>query len=444
MRTLRITVLALLAISAPAAAQQTGDVTGTVYDSVSRGPLRGATVQMVAPAGAPLFTDSTDARGRFTFRAVPVGRYFVEFTHPVLDSLALRLPLASADVRADATTRLSLAVPSPATIITETCRTTPADSAALFFGVLRDARTGRGLDSGRVTVRWTEIVIDKRGFTSSVKNASAISRDGWFATCGVPAGTEVVAHAAHGADSTGSAVLTVPAHGLMRFDFDIGGLATIRGRVTSEGRPVYNARVRAGGEERFTYTDSSGTYRLGGVHAGTQTVDVRALGYAPHAAPMSLRPDGETEMNVELTTVKRVMDTIRVIGQRVYSIDAIGFARRRKAGWGGVFFDADAVQRRGLYSVMQLLHQMPSVRVQQTGLERSVVFSRMGGECTPAFFLNGVRMPNDLLGELDLFARPHELEGMEVYRGQTPAEFFTTDGCGAVVVWTRRSPRRAR
>lgn len=444
MRALRIAVLAWLAISSPVWAQQTGEVTGTVYDSVARAPLRGAIVQIVALTGAPSFTDSTDARGRFTFRAVPVGQYFVEFTHPVLDSLALELPLSSADVRDDATTRLSLAVPSSATIITQTCRTTPADSAALFFGMLRDARTGRGLDDGRVTVRWTEIVIDRSGFNSTQKNVFASSRDGWFATCGVPAATEVVAHATHGADSTGIAVLTVPAHGLIRFDFDVGGQATIRGRVTSEGRPVYNARVRAGAEERFAYTDSSGAFRLGGVPAGTQTVDVRALGYAPHAAPMSLRPDAETEMNVELTTVKRVMDTIRVIGQRVYSIDAIGFERRRKAGWGGVFIDGDATRRRGLYSVMQLLHELPSVRVQQTGLERTVVFSRMGSECTPAFFLNGIRMPSDLLGELDLFVRPDELEGMEVYRGHTPAEFFTTDGCGAVVVWTRRSPRRAR
>lgn len=444
MRTLRITILAALAISSRAAAQQTGGVSGTVYDSVARAPLRGAIVQIMAPAGAPSFTDSTDERGRFSFRAVPPGRYFVEFTHPVLDSLALDPPLSSAEVAADATTRLSLAVPSPTTIIAQTCGTTPADSAALLFGVVRDARTGRTLDSGRVTVRWTEIVIDARGFTSSEKRASAASRAGWFATCGVPAGTEVVAHAAHGADSTGIAVLTVPAHGLLRFDFDIGGVATIRGRVTSDGRPVHNARVRAGGDEPFAYTDSGGAYRLVGVPAGTQTVDVRALGYAPHATPMSLRPDAETEINVELTTVKRVMDTIQVVAQRVYSIDAVGFERRRKTGLGGTFFDADLVRRRGPYSVMQLLHELPSVRVQQLGLERTVVFSRMGSECTPAFFLNGVRMPSDLLGELDLFVRPHELEGMEVYRGQTPPEFYSPDGCGAVVVWTRRSPRRAR
>lgn len=444
MRTLRITVLAWLAISSPVSAQQTGEVTGTVYDSVARAPLRGAIVQMLGLTGTPSFTDSTDSRGRFTFRAVPIGQYFVEFTHPVLDSLALELPLSSADVRADATTRLSLAVPSPATIITQACRTTPADSAALFFGMLRDARTGRGLDDGRVTVRWTEIVIDRRGFNSTQKNAFATSRDGWFATCGVPAATEVVAHATHGADSTGIAVLTVPAHGLIRFDFDVGGLATIRGRVTSEGRPVHNARVRAGAEERFVYTDSSGAFRLGGVPAGTQTVDVRALGYAPHAAPMSLRPDAETEMNVELTTVKRMMDTIRVLGQRVYSVDAIGFERRRKAGWGGVFFDADVVRRRGLFSVMQLLNEIPSLRIQQNGFERTVLLRGIGNECAPAFFLNGMLMPSDLLSDLDLLVRPEELEGMEVYRGQTPPEFFTTESCGAVVVWTRRSPRRAR
>jgi hypothetical protein len=446
MRTLAVAVLAVLAVSARGAAQQpVGEVSGTVYDSVARGPLRGAIVQMVALGGAPLFTDSTDERGRFAFKAVPAGRYFVEFTHPVLDSLALTPPLSQVEVKDGQTARASLAVPSPETIITSTCRTTPADSATLFFGVLRHARTKAGLDSGLVQARWTEIVIDTAGIHSSEKRSSArTSRDGWFATCGVPVATDFIVQAMHGTDSTGIAIVTMPPHGLLRFDLDIGGVATIRGRVTSQGRPVPNALVRSGGDMRSAYTDSAGQYRLSGVAAGTQTVDVRALGYAPDASAVHLAPDAETEKNVELTTVKRVMDTIKVVAQRVYSLDSQGFERRRRAGWGGTFFDEDAVRRRAPYSVMQLLNDVPTLRVERSGFETAVRFRRMGRLCEPAFFLNGVRMPSELLADLDLFVRPHELGGMEVYRGQTPAEFFAPGNCGAIVVWTKRSPRRAR
>lgn len=447
MRTLGIAVfVALLALATRGHAQsQTGQVSGTVYDSVARAPLRGAIVQMVAPAGSPLFTDSTDSRGRFSFGAVPPGRYFLEFTHAVLDSLALTPPLSQVEVKADETVRASLAVPSSETIITSTCRTTPADSATLFFGVLRDARTKAGLDSGHVRARWTEIVIDTAGINSSEKGSSARSgRDGWFATCGVPPATDFIVQAVHGTDSTGIAVVTMPPHGLLRFDLDIGGVATIRGRVTSQGRPVPNARVRSGGDLRSAYTDSAGLYRLSGVAAGTQTVDVRALGYAPDASSVNLAPDAETEKNVELTTVKRVMDTIKVVAQRVYSLDSQGFERRRRAGWGGTFFDENMVRRRSPYSVMQLLYDVPTLQVERSGFETAVRFRRMGRLCEPAFFLNGVRMPSELLADLDLFVRPHELGGMEVYRGQTPAEFFAPGNCGAVVVWTKRSPRPVR
>lgn len=392
-----------------------------------------------------MFTDSTDARGRFSFGQVPPGRYFVEFTHRVLDSLALVPPLSQVEVRAGETARARLAVPSPATIITSTCGTSPADSATLFLGVLRDARTKAGLDSGRVRARWTEIVIDSAGINSSVKSSEArSSAEGWFATCEVPSGTEFVVQAVRGADSTGMAVVTMPPHGILRFDLDIGGVAAIRGRVMSQGRPVPNARVRSGSDLRSAYTDSAGQYRLSGVAAGTQTVDVRALGYAPDASPVNLAPDAETEKNVELTSVKRVMDTIKVVGQRVYSLDSQGFERRRRSGWGGTFFDENAVRRRSPYSVMQLLYDVPTLRVERSGFETAVLFRRMGRLCEPAFFLNGVRMPSDLLADLDLFVRPHELAGMEVYRGQTPSEFFAPGNCGAIVVWTRRSPRRAR
>jgi hypothetical protein len=445
MQTLRVTVLALLALASRATAQQqTGEVNGTVYDSVAKAPLRGAIVQMVATAGTPLFTDSTDARGRFAFKDVPPGRYFVEFTHPVLDSLALVPPLSGAEVRAGETTRLALGVPSPATVLTQICKATPADSAGLFFGVLRDARTGRGLDSGQVKVRWHEIVIDTSGFNSSEKGASATSSGGgWFAMCGVPQGTDVIVQAVHGTDSTGMALVSVPAHGLMRFDLDVGGEATIHGRITSRGRPLPNARVRAGGESRMAYTDSAGAYRLR-VPAGTQTVDFRAIGYAPQATVVTLAAESSTEMSQELTTFKRVLDTIQVLAKRVYSIDAKGFERRRKSA-AGMFFDADMVRRRSPYSVMQLLYDVPSLRVYQSGLDRTIVMrggnSFSSQPCAPAFFLDGVEIPSEFLTDLDMYVRPQTLEGMEVYRGMmVPPEFHRLNKCGAIVVWTRRSP----
>lgn len=425
-----------------AAAQQPGSVSGTVYDSVARAPLQGAIVQMVPPAGTPMYTATTDARGRYTIPDAPPGKYFIEFVHSALDSLALEPPLRAVEVHAAQMAKMDLAIPAPSTIVTQTCRTTPADSAALFFGVLRDSRSRIGIDSGHVTARWFELIIDAAGLNKQERSASSrTNAEGWFAMCGIPANTEVVVAASHKADSTGMSVVNIPADGLRRFDLDIGGVATVRGRIVSRGRAVENARVRVGAEERATYTDSAGNYRLGGVRAGTQTIDVRALGYAPETKALALSPDTDTVIDIELTTVKRVMDTIKVVAERVYSIDAVGFERRRRAG-GGMFFDENTVRRRSPFSVMQLLYDVPTFRLVQSGFEKTILFRRLGQLCQPAFYLNGVSMPSELLSDLDLFVRPHQLEGMEVYRNSGPAEFHNP--CGSIVVWTKRGAPRKR
>ena len=431
---------------------QSGGVSGTVYDSVARAPLRDAVVQMVPPSGTPLFTATTDARGRYTIADAPPGRYFVELQHPVLDSLALEPPLRAVEVRASEIAKVDLAVPAPATIVTQLCRTAPQDSLGLLFGQLRDSRSKAAERSGEVVAQWFEMVIDTGGTHSSDRTlSSATNGDGWFAICGVPAGVDILVRARRSADSTGVTVVSIPAHGLRRFDVDVGGIGTVRGHIQSRGKPVFNARVRAGSSERYAYTDSVGAFRLGGVPAGTQTIEVRALGYAPEARAVSLSPDAETVVDVELTTVKHVMDTIQVVAQRLYSIDATGFERRRRSA-AGKFFDEDDARRRASFSVFQLLYEVPSLRIEQEGAFQKRILMRGGSSmtgrpCPPAFFLDGIQMPADLLSDLDLFVRPPQMAGMEVYRGMmVPAEFYVRGACGAIAVWTKvaRNPRKRR
>ena len=441
-----------VALASAASAQNqpaTGEVSGTAFDSVGKAPLRDATVQMVPPAGTPLFTATTDARGRYSITGAPPGRYFIELRHPVLDSLALEPPLRSVEVKPGQNATIDLAVPAPSTIVSQLCRTTPTDSLGLLFGLVRDSRTRSGEDSGQVTARWFEMVIDTSGMNTDEKAASSgTNREGWFAICGVPAGTDILVRARRRSDSTGLALVSIPAHGLRRFDLDVGGTSTLRGHIHSRGRPVFNARVRAGGDDRAVYTDSSGTFRLPSVQAGTQTIEVRALGYAPEARTATLTPDSETVMDVELTTVKRVMDTIKVVAQRVYSLDVSGFERRKRTA-AGKFFDENDIRRRSPYSVLQLLYDVPSLRIIQRGLDRTILMrggnSYTGRPCPPSFYLDGVRMPSEYLTDLDLWVRPGQMAGMEVYRGMmVPQEFYEDKACGAVAVWTIKHPRSAR
>jgi hypothetical protein len=442
-----------VALASAASAQDqptTGEVSGTAFDSVGKAPLREATVQMVPPAGTPLFTATTDARGRYTISGAPPGRYFIELRHPVLDSLALEPPLRSVEVKAGQNARIDLAVPAPATIVSQLCRTTPKDSLGLLFGQLRDSRSQAAEPSGEVEARWFEMVIDKEGTHSSDRTlSSATNGDGWFAICGVPAGVDIIVSARRGTDSTGLTIVSIPGQGLRRFDLDVGGTGSVIGHIQTRGKPVLNARVRAGSVERYAYTDSSGAFRLGGVPAGTQTIEVRAIGYAPEARAVNLSPDAETVVNVELTTVKHVMDTIQVVAQRLYSIDAMGFERRRRSA-AGKFFDENDARRRASFSIFQLLYEVPSLRIEQEGAFQKRILMRGGNSftglpCPPAFFLDGVRMPADYLSDLDLLVRPGQMAGMEVYRGMmVPQEFYVTGACGAIAVWTIKHPRSAK
>jgi hypothetical protein len=449
MRTALRSLVLALALLAPAmtTAQQpgaaAGEIGGVVYDSVARAPLSGAIVQVVALATPSIaFSTRTDDRGRYAIPGVPPGRYVIGFLHIGLDSLALEPPLRSIDVRGGERTRVDLSVPSPARIVETICRATPRDSTGLVLGLLRDARTGSPLERGNIAAQWNELVIDSDGLHRFDRSAAgAVGSEGWFIICGVPAGGDIVVTATSGADSSGQAMVSVPVAGLVRRDLWLGGRARVTGVVTSEKNlPIPNARVGFVGAERVAVTDSTGAFRLDATPAGTQTMEVRALGYSPELRPLVLSIR-DTTIAIRLTSVARVMDTIRVLSRRVYNRDTYGFERRKRMG-NGRYFDEATVRSRRPVSIYQLLSDIPTMRVIQEGGQRTILMrggSAMGSSrCVPDLFINGMRMPRDLVGELDLLVRPQELAGMEVYRSQqVPAEFSGFQGCGAIVIWTR-------
>jgi hypothetical protein len=181
---------------------------------------------------------------------------------------------------------------------------------------------------------------------------------------------------------------------------------------------------------------------LGGVPAGTQTLEVRAIGYAPERRPLVLAADADTALQIRLTTVSRVLDTIQVLSRRVYDADRSGFERRRRMGFGR-FFDENDIRRRRPYDIFSLLQQGTFMRLVGHGLDRRLVMGGRGRPCEPELYLNGLHMPREVLGELDFLVRPEEVGGMEVYTSfsQTPAQFASFNDCGAIVIWTR-PPRR--
>ena len=418
-----------------------GDIRGTVYDSIARAPLPGAVVQMMDQSRPGRLNSTTaDAKGRFSFIGVMPGRYLIGFQHERLDSLALESPTRVVDVRGGESAKADLAVPSSATINVTVCGASGlGDSTGLVIGLLRDAATEEVLTTGTVQVEWQDLVLQRGQFVPENQYLSAVMQPtGWFALCHVPADLDVLTRAFRGRDSTGFAVVRVGIGGITRRDFSIGGVARVHGRVRSErGQPLANARVVVAGTERGASTDSGGVFQLSDIAAGTQTLELRALGYVPETRELSLKANADFAIDVTLTSFKKVLDTIHVVSTRLYNRDSNGFEKRRKTGF-GTYFDEAAIKRRSPYDAYSMLYGIPSLQVVSRGFDRVVLMRSPTGACVPNLFIDGMRMSTDLLGQLDVLVQPQELAAMEVYRsGNVPAEFFTFDNCGAIVIWTK-------
>ena len=67
------------------------------------------------------------------------------------------------------------------------------------------------------------------------------------------------------------------------------GTSMVRGRITEAGaRPLAEVQVYVPGTNHVTRTDASGTYRLGGLPAGTLQIRAQQIGFGAQTRPVTL------------------------------------------------------------------------------------------------------------------------------------------------------------
>lgn len=189
-----------------------GSVRGAVYDSLARGPLANARVQLVsAPGDTAEYAHNvrSDDRGQFRLERVMPGSYVVTFIHPLLDSLGLEAPVRRLVVRERRESRVDLATPSARHVMLALCPAgTVGDSTALLLGHVRDAGTRATRPGGSVLLSWSELSIGAGPAEQSRPSVRAVANaSGWFAVCNLPTGISLLARAAQGADTSGSVIL---------------------------------------------------------------------------------------------------------------------------------------------------------------------------------------------------------------------------------------------
>ena len=476
MRVRTLVVLGLISFARLAVAQSTDTaqrvprviVSGVVRDSVARTTLAGAVVQLVLRDNvtAEARTTVADARGQFAFDSVAPGRYELGFFHPMLDSLGLESGARHVDVDGRRPVRADLAIPSPARLRAAICGpkvVSPSD--AVVVGFVRDARDGTPAANAKVTGEWLEIAIRRGSVGSRVPRLVATTSErGWFALCNVPSPGTILITASRGADSTDVLELTVPSSGLLRRELYLGAARTtvdldsltnttrrlhagdghLSGVVVTaaDGKPVAGAIVGIPGGPQ-SRTNESGEWTLTDAPAGTRMLEVRALGYYPERRPVDVL-DAAAPVRVALTTMRAVLDTVKVNATRLGARQQAEFDQRRRSGFGRYITADDIARRRPIFTT-DLFRSMAGVRFDRGNgrlddMTRPTIAVRGAAAdwCTPSVYIDGHYMAELTADDIDAFVQPTEITGIEVYSGgMAPPEFqHGLSGCGSIVIWT--------
>src|SRR5215831_8417497 len=310
-------------------------ISGRVYDSLAKAPLVGATVQLVPskPGSLAPIQAITDSLGSYRLVEVPTGAYLLGFYHPLLDSIGIEPPVVRVNVDGSSgptPMRRDLGVPSAAGIITAVCGpgSNKKDTLGVVVGHLYDAASRQAVSGGTVVAEWQRVaVVDKRLEISNPQLIATTTSSGGFAFCGVPRDDDIALTAVRGKDTTGTVMLHVPVAGFAhqqvyvdKVDLvpliarDSLGAPQLTPNVVRRGqgqllgtvidannhRPVARAQVAIAGTDLSELTNDRGAFSISGAPGGTQTMLVRAIGYAPERRTIEMLSDQSTSVDVGL------------------------------------------------------------------------------------------------------------------------------------------------
>ena len=448
---------------------------GTLVDSLAHSSLRGALVQL-SGAGTTnagrRYTATAEGDGTFRLSGVVPGEYSATFYHPALDTLGVDVGPIRVAIDSMHTT-VALAMPSARTLMLDACPASADRGSAgtLLIGEVRDARSAEPLPHAGVVVTWRDLNAVASSLQMSERGRSVETADnGWFATCAAPADEALFVRAGLGADSTGLVRITIPREELRHLSLYIAsnpsrsssttdvvfapaqdaGTPLLLGRVVDDaGSPVRGASVDIWGSRDGASTAPDGTFRIPNPPGGTQTIELRAVGWMSVDTVVQLLRNDTTNVRVTLARAPVALPGIAVTAAEAASlkIGVRGFSQRledhrRGLGFGTFITPADIEQRRASF-LTQMLYQISGIKVMH-GM--SPTDDRLLGAdgCPMTVYLDGVRVIGSLGREaqqtINELAPVTHVAGIEVYPRpvDAPGAYQTLNGgCGIVLVWTK-------
>ncbi len=404
-----------------------------VVDSAGRSALPGAFIVVLGSKRS----SGADQLGRAQVDSIPPGSYSVEVFHPLLDTIGIRLTVPARRFVAGDTVNLAIAVPTPLVISRLKCPGFQTVDEGALTGFVTEANGADAVADATVTVTWLETSIGKDvGVRNSrvIRNAMT-GTDGRFVVCHVPTQVsgQIVATQGNRA-TTPVPVIMSQSHLLIqslafqeRGDTAVSvagqrGINTGRvGRASISGvvrgpdfRPVAGASVAISGGLASTQTDSSGRFILGDVPSGTQTLQVRKIGYEGFERAVTLIPAQTRQFELAMETLVPVLSSVTVKAVRDVTMDRIGFTRRKEAGF-GYFVTPEEIDHRNPMRASDLLREIPLLKV--TYIKNKALVSgravRADRNCL-IYVIDGVQWRENL----DDFILPQQVGAIEVYSSQ--------------------------
>jgi hypothetical protein len=220
--------------------------------------------------------------------------------------------------------------------------------------------------------------------------------------------------------------------------------------VDTTGGPVANAQVTLEDLALTARTNVKGAFRFDELPAGEHRLRVRAIGYAPFDATLTLAAGQQANRRVTLGRVP-ALDEIVVNAER-RNPRMRDFEETKRLGLGH-FFTSDDIERQRPAVLAQLLSSTNGLYVIRTKGRAYVVANRgakslTGRPCGPDrladVYIDDVRMYSGKAGEerVDINTiDPGSIAGIEFYASsaQAPARYQNLNSvCGVLVIWTKR------
>jgi protocatechuate 3,4-dioxygenase beta subunit len=220
---------------------------------------------------------------------------------------------------------------------------------------------------------------------------------------------------------------------------EAGAPGRLQGTVREAGteRPIEGAEVSAA-ELGSAITDDQGRFFFESAAPGLAEIQVRMLGYAERAEPVTVLSGRTTHVRMTLAVDPIELDPIEV-EVRSRFLERRGVYRRMERGVATRLVTRDHIEARMSQRLSDSLDDIAGLNLVRVD-KRAILLGR--SRCQLRIYVDGVRMQADIEGSVDIDQIPPDwVEVAEVFSGiaSVPAEYAEAgQDCGVVLIWTRQ------